>query len=130
MESDRGAELAALVPPVSLATQISDEGRSSDRFIWHAMGFETAATEVTRGTHSDVVLPADEDDDDIRAEIDSTFQRKLAAIRRMPKRDRPFARRAATDERDAELLGLRERREIARQFKRYLLRLLAPKPQG
>lgn len=93
------------------------------------MDYETAEIEVTRGLSDELVLPGAECDGDARAEIDATFQRKLAAIRRLPKRDQSHARRAAIEERDHAILALRQKRETARQFRNYLRRLLAPKPQ-
>jgi hypothetical protein len=78
---------------------------------------------------SGLVLPDDECDEDAIAEIDATFQRKLAAIRRLPKRDRHYARLAAIDERAAALIALRRKRETARQFRHFLRLLLTPKPQ-
>jgi hypothetical protein len=130
MESNRGAEPATLVPPVSLATQIPNERQGSTNTVWLAMAFKVAETEVTRDLGTGLVLPDDENDEDIREEIDATFQRKLTAIRRLPKRERADARRAAMEERATALLALRQKREATRQFRRFLLRLFAPKPEA
>jgi len=94
------------------------------------MAFKIVETEVNRGPSADVVLPDDENDEDVRAEIDATFQRKLAAIRRLPKRERVAARRAAMEERAIALLALRRKREATRQFRRFLQRLLAATPDA
>lgn len=128
MESNRGAKPATLVPPVSLATQIPEERQRSTAPFWRSIAFRGAETEVTHGLGTGLVLPDDENDGDIRAEIDSTFRRKLAAIRRLPKRERADARRAAMEERTVALLALRRKREATRQFRRFLLSLFAPKP--
>ena len=129
MESNRGAGPATLVPPDSLATEIPDDRRSPARSLWRSMDYEVAELEVTRGLGGELLLPDEECDGDARAEIDATFQRKLAAIRRLPRRDQSHARRAALEERDHALVALRRKREATRQFRQYLRRLLAPKPQ-
>jgi len=130
MESNRGAESATLAPPASLATKTPDEGQSFANTFWRSMAFKIVETEVNRGPSADVVLPDDENDEDVRAEIDATFQRKLAAIRRLPKRERVAARRAAMEERAIALLALRRKREATRQFRRFLQRLLAATPDA
>lgn len=129
MESDRGARPAALVSPVSLAPQRLVEGRAHGDTNWRSMTFAAAECEVTDGSGGDVVLPDDEADAGAAAEIDATFRRKLAAIRRMPPRDRPFARRTAMDERVSALHALQRKQEAARRFRHFLRRLLAPPPQ-
>jgi hypothetical protein len=128
MESNRGAEPAALVPPVSLANQITDERQNPGSFFPRYIIFEATQEEVTRGYGEKAVLPDDECDDGIRAGIEDMFRRKLSAIRRLPKRERPAARRVATDERIVALLVLRQKQEAARRHRRFLLQLAALKP--
>ena len=128
MVSDRGAEPATLAPPDSPAIQAADERRRSANPFSRSMIYAVAETEVTRGLDG-LALADGECDAGAAAEIDATFQRKLAAIRRLPKRDRPDARRAAIEERVMALIALRHKRETARQFRRYLRQLLTPKPQ-
>lgn len=123
MESSRGAELATLAPPVSPATQITDEKPGLIGSLWRSMGFEAAETEVTSGPGGGLILPDDECDEGARIDIDDTFRRKLAAIRRLPKHERAAARHAAMDERAMALAALRRKREATRQFRRFLLRL-------
>lgn len=123
MESNRGAEPATLAPPASLATQITNERQNSAAPFWRSMAFESAEAEVTHSRGSVLVLPDDECDEDARAGIGETFRRKLAGIRRLPKHERPSARRAAMDERAMALAALQRKREATRQFRRFLLRL-------
>jgi hypothetical protein len=123
MESNRGAEPATLVPPVSLANKLTGEedrpSNSRRRFI----AFENAQMEVTHGLSERLVLPDNECDESASAEIDAIFQRKLAGIRRLPKHERSSARRAAMEERAMAHLALRRKREATRQLRRFLLRL-------
>jgi hypothetical protein len=123
MESDRGAEPATLAPPVSLAKKITDETSGPVNSGWYSIAFDCAETEVTSGQEPSVILPDDECDAAAMAAIDTTFQQKLAGIRRLPKHERPYARRAAMDERASALRALRDRHSATRQFRRYLLRL-------
>jgi hypothetical protein len=109
MESDRGAKPATFVPPDSTAKQRDEE---------------------RRGPLSPFECADDEGDEGIRADIEDTFQRKLAAIRRMPLRDRPFARRAAMDEHTTAIRALQHKRETMRWFRRYFRRLLTPAPHN
>ena len=130
MESNRGAEPATLAPPVSQASQTPDDKQGPTKPFWRSLGFKFTETEVTHSLSAGLVLPDDENDEGIRIEIDATFQRKLAAIRRLPKRERADARRAAMEERVMAFLALRRKREATHQFRRFLLRLFAPKPQA
>jgi hypothetical protein len=129
MVSSRGAKPATLAPPDSPAPQIQEERQSATRPFWHSVAFKAVEAELTRDPGDRVVLPDDADDEGAQADIDAVFRRKLAAIRRLPKGDRPFARRAAMDERAAALLALRQKREIERRYRRFLRLLLAPAPQ-
>jgi hypothetical protein len=123
MESDRGAEPATLAPPVSLAKKIIEKTSGPASSVSRLIAFDYAETEVTRGQAPSLILPDDECDAGAMAAIDTTFQQKLAGIRRLPKHERPYARRAAKDERASALRALRDRRSATRQFRRYLLRL-------
>jgi hypothetical protein len=87
-----------------------------------------AAREVVRRTRGPIVLPEVEDVSTI--DIDAMFQRRMARLRYLPRRDRPAALRAARDERALALRALREKKVAARRHRRMLLRLLAPTPRG
>jgi hypothetical protein len=62
-------------------------------------------------------------------EIDTIYRRKLAGLRRLPKRERPHARKAAKDWRTQALRALRERNAIERHARRVIRRLQAPTPR-
>jgi hypothetical protein len=63
------------------------------------------------------------------ADIDATFRRKLSGLRRLPRQARPYALRAARDERALALKALLEKRADARQARRSFLRLQRPAPR-
>jgi len=56
-------------------------------------------------------------------EIDTIYRRKLAGLRRLPKRERPHARKAAKDWRTQALKALREKRVRERHARRKLRQL-------
>jgi hypothetical protein len=59
-------------------------------------------------------------------EIDTIYRRKLAGLRRLPKRERPHARKAAKDWRTQALKALREKNAIERRARLRLQQLLKP----
>lgn len=129
MASSRGAGPATPAPPDSPATKIENDKASVARAFWQRFAFKAAGTEAACGSEA-LILPDDECDDAISAGIEDTFRRKLAAIRRMPKRERPHARRAALEDRAMALLALKDKREAMRQFRRFLFRLHGLEPKG
>jgi hypothetical protein len=56
-------------------------------------------------------------------EIQTVFARRLAGLRRLPKRERPHALKAARDWRQQALQALRERRALDRHQRRVRLQL-------
>jgi hypothetical protein len=62
-------------------------------------------------------------------EIDTIYRRKLAGLRRLPKRERPHARKAARDWRTQALKALREKNAIERHARRRVRQLLRPEPR-
>jgi hypothetical protein len=56
-----------------------------------------------------------EDDDAAAREIEAIFRRKLMGLRRLPKRERAAALRAAREERQLALHALRQRRAMKRR---------------
>jgi hypothetical protein len=63
-------------------------------------------------------------------EIEADFRRRIAGLRRMPRRDRPYALRAAREQRQLALIALHERRACDRHARFLRRRLLKPVPQG
>lgn len=63
-------------------------------------------------------------------EIEADFRRRIAGLRRMPRRDRPHALRTAREQRQLALLALHERRARDRHARFLRRRLLKPAPQG
>jgi hypothetical protein len=69
-----------------------------------------------------------EEDEAAKLEIDHLFRRRISGLRRLPRRERPHALRAAREWRMLALKALRERKAAARHARYMLRQLLKPKP--
>jgi hypothetical protein len=87
----------------------------------------TAAAELTRVNPNCPAPPIIEPDEPGEVEIEMTFRRTIAGLRRLPRRERPAAVQAAKDTRMMALKVLREKRAYKRQAE-YMLRKLKAGP--
>jgi hypothetical protein len=128
MGTDRRSEPATLVSPgyPALKTNQPPE-RQPDAFTRLGFG-SAAASEVTRRGSPAPELEALEEDEGAAIEINALFGRKLMALRRMPRRDRPHALRAAREWRRQALKALRDKRAAERHARHILRRLRTPSP--
>jgi len=105
MENDRGTWPAT---PASPATSANQKDRLPSEV--PAQAFRSPAIDTAhRGSDAGGLGPAD-DDGGAEAEIEAMYRTKFAGIRRLPRHQRPLARRAAREWRQSALRALREKR--------------------
>jgi hypothetical protein len=98
-------------------------------FTWSS--FDQAVRQVAmRHPPDGFDLPASDDDAGSTVDIDAIFQRKLAGLRYLPRSARSAAYRAARDERDLALRGVRERQSAKRHVRKLLVQQQAPAPSN
>lgn len=124
MGNRRGTGPATSVSPVSLANKI-DEMPESRAPLHPRLHLVKTATEVTRASPR-LDLSAAIVDEGAETEIDSVFRRAIAGLRRLPRRERPHALRAARDARTLALKALREKRARERDADRIRRTVLTP----
>jgi len=126
MANNRGTGPATSVSPVLSANEKGGTPESRTPFLMRPI-LTKAATEMTgrwpRRPSASVVDP----DEAGEMEIEKTFRRTIAGLRRLPRRERPSAVQAAKDARILALRALRERRAYKRHAE-YLLRKLKAEP--
>lgn len=125
--SDRGKRPAALLSPDYLAKEKTE--RPTDQPL-PSVGRKFGAnvlSELTERTRS-LREPDAVEGEAEEIEIETVFRRKIAGLRRLPKRERPSARKAARDWRIRALKALREQRARDRQARHILRQLLTPAP--
>jgi len=120
--TERGDRLATPLPPDYLAKEkmelsvhplLIDLRREFRAAAWHGTtraGLLLAEADAVEGEAEEL-------------EIETTFRRKLAGLRRLRKSERPHALRAAREWRQSALRELRERRARERQANRIRLKL-------
>ena len=130
METDHGTRPATPASPAPLAKQeeqpTKSNGSSPRRFSTETLIEFTYRAALAHG-------PAPEEDDGAgEADIEAAFRLKLAGLRRLPRRERRLALRAALQWRAAALQALREKRARERhsRYMAWLLRRPAPRPPG
>jgi hypothetical protein len=118
--NNRGIRPATPVSPDYPAKTIEDQ---ADRQNFYVGRFQAAVlNEVVRRQ----AAPPEPDMVEGEAEaieIDTIYHRKLAGLRRLPKRERPHARKAAIDWRIQALKALREKHAIERHARRAFRKL-------
>jgi hypothetical protein len=127
-ETDRGTSPATPVSPDSPATK---ERPYAERQAAGPTGLPLRDAVVRELTIPRALQPAPiEEDEDAgaEAEIELTYRRKIAALRHMPRRDRPYLARAAREQRMRDLQALREKRAWTRHARHMLRRLKAAAP--
>ncbi len=93
------------------------------------LGFNSPAIrEVTRRRMPSIALDTRDEDEGAEIEIEGLFRRRLSALRRMPRYERPHALRAAREWRQLALKAIREKRAAARHAQHLLRRLTMPAP--
>ena len=107
--SDRGKRPAALLSPDYLAKEKTE--RPTDQ-LPHRVSRKFGAAVLSELTERDRALPESDavEGEAEEIEIETVFRRKIAGLRRLPKRDRPSARKAAQEWRIRALKALREQR--------------------
>jgi hypothetical protein len=117
------------VSPASPANKKGEVLESRTVFLIHSILTKTAA-EVTCVGRSRPDLSFVDPDEAAEIEIETVFRRMIAGLRRLPRRERPYAVRAAKDARTLALKALRERRAYKRHGEYMLLKLKAePMPR-
>jgi hypothetical protein len=121
----RGDRLATPLPPVQRPAK-TIEDQTDRQHLYQSRRFEAALlNEIVRrqaaSSESDMVEGEAEE-----IEIDTIYRRKLAGLRRLPKRERSHARKAARDWRTQALKALREKNATERHARRKLRLLLKP----
>lgn len=122
--TNRGDRLATPLPPAQRSAKTIEDRADRQRF--YVGRFQAAAlNEVVRRQ----AAPPEPDMVEGEAEaieIDTIYHRKLAGLRRLPKRERPHARKAANDWRIQAFKALREKNATERRARRMLRQLLKP----
>jgi hypothetical protein len=128
MANDRGIGLAALRSP---ADQASTSERSLDgppigygRSPWHSATLEIGR----RAARLPELEPLEEDEGAVR-EIKDLFGRRIVALRRLPRRERADALRAAREWRRLAFKALKEKRAAGRYARKMLRHLHKPAPR-
>ena len=130
-ESDRKWRGTRPATPRSLAhpaNKICDrpESRSGIRAVGK---FGSATTsEVTRRRIARPVPDRFDEYEGVEADIEATYRRKLAGLRRLPRSQRAYALQAARESRLLDLKSLREKRASVRHARRRLRQLQRPAP--
>jgi len=130
MGNSRGTGPATPGSPAYLATQVTDEPQKQTTAAGWSRFDKAVRQEVTMHFVRPLEIPSMDEDEESSVDIDATFQRKVAGLRYLPPRARAAAYRAARDERDLALRGLRERRAARSHFRKLLLQHAAPTPFG
>ena len=128
MGSDRGAGPATSgSPDYPAITKCQPAERQSDApaQLAHRVA---AAIDLTSRRLPAIELDACDEGQAEEIEIETVFQRKVSAARRLPRRDRSAAFRAARDWRQAALHAVREKRARVRHANRMLRQLRMPSP--
>jgi hypothetical protein len=116
------------VSPVYLASQSGERNEAQCRAIVRSRFDSGAAIEVTGRDFAMLAPEPLEEGDGAVNEINTVFKRKIAGLRRLPRRDRIHALKAARDWRGAALKALREKREIERHARYLAWRIGTMKP--
>jgi hypothetical protein len=118
-ENDAGTGPATPVSP-ALSAHENQEVNEDQPFM--AFKFRAATTELTRREFlpADLILVEEADSPDPDFEIMKIFRQKIAGLRRLPKRQRAQARRAALEWLWSNMKALRDKRTYARH-RRHML---------